>query len=123
MAYITPETVKGMRNELKVLFPVKDGWKLSVTCRNYSTVSCNILEAPIELRNDPTRTNESVNNYWIDTHYKDKEEAKEILLKINAVLNQKNYNNSDVMTDYFDVGHYVSIGIGAWDKPFNVIKK
>lgn len=123
MAYITPETVKGMRNELKVLFPLKDGWKLSVTCINYSTVSCNILEAPIELRNDPTRSNESVNNYWIETHYKDKEEAKEILLKINAVLNQKNYNNSDVMTDYFDVGHYVSIGIGAWDKPFKVIKK
>jgi len=123
MAYITPETVKGMRNELKVLFPSKDGWKLSLTCRNYSTVSCNILAAPVELRSDPSKTNESVNNYWIETHYKENKVAKDILLKINTVLNQNNYNNSDTMTDYFDVGHYVAIGIGSWDKPFVLSKK
>jgi hypothetical protein len=33
-------------------------------------------------------------------------------------LNCDNYDNSDSMTDYFDVGHYVDLNIGKWDKPF-----
>lgn len=120
MAYITTEQVKEMRNELKALFPTKAGWKISVTREHYSAVRCIILAAPIELRNDITRTNENVNNFWIESNYADNETAKNALTKINDVLNLNNYDRSDSMTDYFDVGHYVSIGIGAWDKPFTV---
>lgn len=35
-------------------------------------------------------------------------------------LNTDNYDNSDVQTGYFDVGHYVELRIGRWDKPFQV---
>ena len=66
MAYITTESVKEMRNELKTLFPVKAGWKFSVTRQHYSSVRCEILTAPIELRIDSERTNESVNHFWIE---------------------------------------------------------
>lgn len=122
MAYITSESVKEMRNELKSLFPAKQGWKLSVTREHYSSVRCIILSAPIELRLDNTRSNESVNNFWISSRYEDtpNDAAKEALTKINNVLNLNNYDRSDSMVDYFDVGHYVTIGIGAWDKPFTV---
>jgi hypothetical protein len=32
----------------------------------------------------------------------------------------KNHDNSDIMTDYFDVGWYVNIYVGKWNKPYNV---
>ena len=40
---------------------------------------------------------------------------------ICAAMNLGNHDNSDPMTDYFDVGHYISISIGAWTKPFKVV--
>ena len=35
-------------------------------------------------------------------------------------LNIDNHNRSDSQTDYFDVGHYTSINLGSWNKPFVV---
>jgi hypothetical protein len=123
MAYISTEKVKEMRNKLKELFPAKKGWKLSVTTQNYSSVNCSILTAPFELRLDTTRTNESVNQYYVKEHYNDNPASKEALLSMLQVLNTNNYNNSDAQSDYFDVGHYVNLSIGKWDKPFQVLKK
>ena len=120
MAYITTEKVKEMRDKLKELFPAKKGWKLSITREHYSGVNCSILTAPFELRLDTTRTNESVNHYYVKEHYNDNPASKEALLSILQVLNTNNYNNSDAQSDYFDVGHYVSLSIGKWDKPFQV---
>jgi len=28
------------------------------------------------------------------------------------------YNNSDIMSDYFDVAYYLDINVGKWDKPY-----
>ena len=28
------------------------------------------------------------------------------------------YNNSDSMTDYFDIAYYTDINIGKWNKPY-----
>jgi hypothetical protein len=33
-------------------------------------------------------------------------------------MNTGNWNRSDIMTDYFDVGHYIDLTFGTWDKPF-----
>lgn len=123
MAYITSESVKEIRNNLKALYPTKDGWKFSVTRQHYSSVRCEILTAPLELRLDNSRTNESVNNFWIESRYEgNNDAATKVLSTINDILNLNNYNNSDVMTDYFECGHYVNLSIGAWDKPFIVIE-
>ena len=32
----------------------------------------------------------------------------------------RNHNNSDIMTDYFDVGWYVDVNVGDWQKPYKV---
>lgn len=120
MAYITTESVKEMRNELKALYPAKQGWKISLTREHYSSVRCCVLQAPIELRQDTTRSYESVNHIWLADHYKDHQDIQKELQKITNVLNKNNYNNSDVQSDYFDVGHYVTLQVGSWDKPFTV---
>lgn len=122
MAYITSESVKEIRNNIKNLYPAKNGWKFSITRENYSCVRCEILAAPIELRIDTTKENEGVNHFWLESRYEGKNEtATEILKNINEILNLNNFDNSDAMTDYFHVGHYVTISIGAWNKPFQLI--
>ncbi len=32
------------------------------------------------------------------------------------------YDNSDIMTDYFDVAWYVDINIGKWNKPYKLVE-
>jgi len=41
----------------------------------------------------------------------------------DAMLGVDYYNNSDIMTDYFDVSHYIYIEIGRWDKPYVLKQK
>jgi hypothetical protein len=64
----------------------------------------------------------SPNYVSFDTRYNgENEKATEVLKNINNVLNTDNFDESDSMTDYFHVGHYVSISIGSWDKPFTLL--
>jgi hypothetical protein len=35
-------------------------------------------------------------------------------------LNTGNHDNSDSQTDYFDVGWYVDVKVGKWNKPYIV---
>jgi hypothetical protein len=122
MAYINSESVKQMRNQIKEMYPSKQGWKFSITRENYSNVRCIILSAPIELRADDSKSNESVNPFYIENRYNGKnEKATEVLKNINDILNTDNFDESDSMTDYFHVGHYISISIGDWNKPFTLL--
>jgi hypothetical protein len=33
-----------------------------------------------------------------------------------------NHDRSDIQSDYFDVGWYVDINIGRWNKPYALVK-
>ena len=66
MAYITTEQVKEIRTELKALLPSKQGFKISVTRRDYSCLEVVILEAPIELRKDLAKEYEQIFSWAID---------------------------------------------------------
>lgn len=46
----------------------------------------------------------------------------EFLREVVAEMNKGNHNRSDIMTDYFDVGWYVDVNIGQWDKPYKVVR-
>lgn len=48
---------------------------------------------------------ETVNEYWIDSNYDGI--AKEFLQELRHAMMVGNHNNSDAMTDYFDVGWYI----------------
>lgn len=117
MAYISKQGITEIRNELKRRFPRKEGWKFSVRNVNHSSVYCTIQMAPVRF----TQGNyEQINQYRSEEY-----ENPEILQDIIDICNgnfpeskNKNYDNSDVMTDYFDVGWYIHIQQGSWDKPF-----
>jgi hypothetical protein len=46
--------------------------------------------------------------------------AWEVLQCAYEVGNADNWDNSDSMTDYFDVNYYLHINIGKWNKPYEI---
>jgi hypothetical protein len=58
-----------------------------------------------------------VNNYHYGDHFASKV-IKSFLREVLAALNDGNHDNSDIQSDYFDVGWYVHVNIGKWNKPY-----
>jgi hypothetical protein len=121
MAYVNQEKKQKIAAALKLVVPA--GWKYSLAVRNHSTIVCTISKAPVDLiaafQPERPTTSIDVNVYYVGTHCKDAATA-EILQKIVDALNTDNFDKSDIMTDYFNVGHYVDLNIGRWDRPFVV---
>jgi hypothetical protein len=113
MAYMFPERKAILAAELKKVMP-KD-WKYSLSVRHHSGIVCTIQSAPVDLVAE-NGGRDDVNVYWYKEHIKG--ESLEVIEKIVAALNVGNHDNSDPMTDYFDVGWYVYLQFGKWDKPF-----
>jgi len=59
-----------------------------------------------------------INHYYIDSDWQLTEKGKEILKKINEIANKYNWDNSDIMTDYFDVNYYFHLSLGNENKDF-----
>ncbi|AWY09354.1 hypothetical protein vBRpoSV10_232 [Ruegeria phage vB_RpoS-V10] len=142
MAYITTEEVAEMRARLKAAFPLKDGWKFSLTKEHHSSVNFRFMAGPHEFMAfdvdqyslDPETpkcraqaeamgkfkavTNGSVNHYWIADHWTP--ESAAILQKASDIIHLHHWDKSDIQSDYFHCAFYVSMGIGRWDKPYTV---
>lgn len=125
VAYMSQEKKAVIAGELKKVMP--KGWKYTLAVRHHSTIVLTIKSAPVDLLAAIARPSEStrVNSTYADVnHYHlDKEFSGDLLKtfeEIKAALNIGNWDRSDLQTDYFDVGHYVDINIGRWNKPFEV---
>ena len=113
MAYVSNELSKRVRRELKEKFPRKEGWKFSVRKDSGAlTLLVSIMEAPYDFR-DEGKEYVQVNHYYPKQH-----PHPEILKQIIEISMRGNHNNSNAMIDYFDVGWYLHLEIGQWDKPF-----
>ncbi|PNX49312.1 MAG: hypothetical protein BV459_00230 [Thermoplasmata archaeon M11B2D] len=139
MAYVSKEKKAKIRAELKKVVP-KD-WKWSLAVDNHSTIVMTVYSAPVDLMAEYARvvmdklkyktdyhsveaykrlsanapTYVDVNPYWFRDYF---DETLEVIENIMSALNTDNYNNSDIQADYFDVGHYVDLNLGRWNKPF-----
>jgi hypothetical protein len=67
----------------------------------------------------PENNNIQVNTKWYHEHFDGL--AKEFLSEIIPLMNIGNYDKSDIMTDYFNVGWYVNVNIGKWNKKYEII--
>lgn len=63
--------------------------------------------------------NHEINQYHLETDWELTEKGKEIAKKVLEIANKHNWDNSDPMTDYFDVNYYLTFKLGRYDKPFN----
>ena len=57
-----------------------------------------------------------VNPFWYHEHFDGV--ARNFLREIIHAMNDGNHDNSDIQTDYFDVGWYIDVNIGRWNKPY-----
>ena len=139
MAYFNQERKSERAPAIKAILK-KYGVKGSLAVRHHSTFVLNIKSGSIDfvenyLKTDADkpyanklsqdqinyiRTNKSldVNPYWYQEHFSGV--AKAFLFEIFKAMNKGNHDNSDIQTDYFDVGWYVDVNIGSWDKPYQV---
>lgn len=111
MPYITTESVKEIRNELKASFPQ---FKFSVVRRHHMSVDVSIMAGPIDFG----KTDVSVNKYWLDQHWGHNRKALKFLKAVVGIVGREQreltYDGDygSVPTYYFDVS------IGQWNKPY-----
>lgn len=130
MAYMNQERKAKLAANVKAVMP--KGWKYTVAVRNHSTIVLTIQSAPVDLIGEMIRVGNAgraangfaewtarphadVNVYHLDGQF---DESLATFEQIKAALNDGNHNRSDLQSDYHDVGWYVDINVGRWDKPF-----
>lgn len=140
MAYMNQEKKTKLAPTIKAVCQ-KYGVKASLAVNNHSTLVINIKSGYIDFiknfietdKNKPygkhmseervayIRENRSldVNPYWFKEHFTGK--AKSFLTELFSAANVGNHDRSDIQADYFDVGWYVDVNIGKWDKPYEVV--
>jgi hypothetical protein len=116
MAYISQDRKKELTPAIKAVLK-KYSLKGSISVDNYSSLIVTISSGDIDFLKDSGRGHISVNTYWIEDHFTGI--AKDCLLELKAAMMTGNHDNSDIMTDYFDVGWYIDIKIGKWNKPYH----
>ena len=113
MAYMSQNNKKLLAPLIKKVMD-KFNMKGSLGVNNHSTLVMNLKSGPLFKQCDGSY--EQVNNYWIEEHWSGLQKA--FLVELNEVMSVGNHDNSDIQSDYFDVGWYVDINIGKWNKPY-----
>lgn len=121
MAYMDQDKKRVIAAAVKAVMP--QGWKYSLAVRDYQVIVCTIRRAPFDLmaalaKSEFGRTDHrDLNPYYIREEFDD-ECVADVFERIVSALNTGNHDRSDSQRDHFDIGHYVNIKIGDWDKPF-----
>ena len=111
MAYMSQERKAQIAPGVKAVLK-KYGLKGSLAVSNHSSLVLNIKSGKIDFESDY----DQVNVYHIDSHYSGK--AAKALSELRKAMSVGNWDKSDIQTDYFDVGWYVRINVGQWNKPY-----
>lgn len=135
MAYVSQELKSKLSPAIKAVCK-KYGIKASIAVRHHSTLCLNVKSGAIDFIGNSNRVcggdfyqvqqgfkpnttgYDQVNPYHFQNHYDG--DAKAFLSEVLAVMNDGNWDKSDIQTDYFNVGWYVDVNIGSWNKPYTV---
>ncbi|NCQ51713.1 hypothetical protein GW796_07420 [archaeon] len=135
MAYMSQETKAKLAPAIKEVLK-KYGMKGTIGVKNHSTLVCNIKSGKIDLignmydiaikkpksyydKNKVKPTYMQVNEFSIKENYS--ETALDFMMDLKEAMNLGNHDNSDIQSDCFDIGWYLSINVGNWDKPYQYI--
>lgn len=136
MAYMSQEKKAKLAPAIKAAC-AKYRVKASIAVRNHSTLVINIKSGALDFignynalaeQRDPTGTRGlrraenslDVNTHWYHEHFDGR--VKKFLEELITAANAGNHDRSDIMTDYFDVGWYLDINVGQWNKPYVLTK-
>lgn len=130
MAYMNQDKKAKIAPKVKSILK-KYGVKGTLGVHNHSTLVLNVSSGPIDFIGNFNKVNENkcpvmkaencldINPYWYQEHFSGK--ALSFLKELLPAMNEGNHDNSDVQSDYFDVGWYVDVNIGRWNKPYQVV--
>lgn len=124
MAYMSQKRKKELMPGIKKVL-AKYGVKATFRVR-HGTLVATIREGGIDFINDFKVTtdqwgNKSEFHYQTNEYHLDKSwtgPALSFLQELKAAMKDGNWDNSDIMTDYFDVGWYIDMNIGDYNKPY-----
>ena len=135
MAYMSQEKKSKIAPVVKKIL-AKYGVKGSLAVSNHSTLVLNVKSGKIDFIKNYNETvsaqpggfrlgsaavdHVDVNPYHYQNHFSGK--AKSFLTEIMTAMNDGNHDRSDIQSDYFDVGWYVDVNIGKWNKPYILSK-
>jgi len=138
MTFITKSEVQEKSLKLKAINK-KYGVKASFSGSNSITLKLTIQSGKIDfiknycncIKNsiaDPNQSvikdvmnekNIQVNHYYMQRHFDGV--ALNYLQEVYELMQEGHYDYSDIMADYFDCSWYISIEIGRWNKPYELI--
>lgn len=142
MAYMNQQRKATILANLKPVL-AKYGIKGSLSVRNHSTIVLTVKSGSINFIENYISTDQSshhgkkmdqqtinsiresqyldVNPYWFQEHFHGT--AKQFLIEaMKAMKSAGWYDESDAMTDYFNIAYYVDINIGKWNAPYALVK-
>jgi len=108
---VSQEKKKNLAPKIKEILK-KHNMKGSLSVDNYSSLRLTLQSGSIDFGTD------SINEYWYQDNFADNPEALAFLSEVIPAMNNGNHDNSDIMTDYFDVGWYINVNLGKYGKPY-----
>ena len=129
MAYIGQDKKAALQPAIKKICK-EFGLSASLRIRNHSTLILTVKSGKVDVianynettKNNPryteTKDYMKVNPYWYQEHFTGK--ALECVKKLCLAMNEGNHDNSDIQSDYFDVGWYTEIAFGDYGMPYIV---
>ena len=134
MAYMSQEKKAKIAPEVKAILK-KYKVKGTLAVRNHMTLVLNIKSGSVDFIGNfnetvstdpylsargftPATKSLDVNPYHYQTHFSGK--ALAFMREVFRAMNDGNHDRSDIQSDYFDVGWYVDVNIGQWNKPYTV---
>lgn len=142
MAYMNQERKAIIQSNLKPVL-ARYGVKGSLSVRNHSTIVLTVKSGKIDFIENFIKTDKEkpyakymsdqqvetirknrhldVNPHWFQEHFSGT--AKSFLVDAMKALKSAGwYDESDAMTDYFNIAYYVDINIGKWNAPYALVK-
>jgi hypothetical protein len=137
MAYISQQEKKELAPAIKAVLK-KYGVKGSIAINHHSSLVVNIKSGVLDFLGASQKYNDrraemrgeapynvggylQVNTSWCEQWMEEIGETKIAKFYgdlIKAMKGTRWYNNSDIMTDYFDYAYYIDINVGKWDKDY-----
>ncbi len=115
MAYMSQDKKRELAPAIKKVLS-KYGMKGTLAVNNHSTLVLNIRSGAIDFGDKLRNGHVHVNHYHIERNWEG--QAQQFLLEVRDAMMKGNWDKSDIMTDYFNVGWYIDINIGRWNKPY-----
>jgi hypothetical protein len=130
MAYMSQERKKALAPKIKAVLK-KYGMKGTISVRNNSSLQVSIKSGKLDMLGNFNATVSTpyaqravdcidVNPYHYKTHFTGQPLA--FVTELMSAMNEGNWDKSDIMTDYFNVGWYVGVYIGRYDEPYVMVK-